>query len=129
MDELLSDLMETLDLLIAQAEAYQRTLPGDNYPARAAVSTLGKLARQASHQAQDLRVGGVTETQPQAHPFTPREREVLQLTAKGLTNKQIAYRLHLSERTVQYHLRSVFNKTDTNSRTEAVALAVQNGWI
>jgi DNA-binding NarL/FixJ family response regulator len=129
MDELLSDLIETLDLLNAQAEVYQRTLPGDNYPARAAVSTLGELARQAYRQAQDLQAEGVTGNQPQAHPFSPREREVLQLTAKGLTNKQIAYRLHLSERTVQYHLRSIFNKTNTNSRTRVVALAVQNGWI
>lgn len=127
MDELLSDLIETLDLLIAQAEAYQRTLPGDNYPARAAVSTLGELARQAAAQARDLEEG--EQTQNQSHPFSPREHEVLQLAAKGLTNKQIAYRLHLSERTVQYHLRSVFNKSGTNSRTEAVALAIQQGWI
>jgi len=129
MDELLSDLIETLDLLIAQAEAYQRTLPGENYPARAAVSTLGELARQAAVQARDLEESDTTEDAQQAHPFTQREHEVLQLTARGLTNKQIAYRLHLSERTVQYHLRSVFNKTGTNSRTEAVALALQKGWI
>ncbi len=130
MDEFLSDLIETLELLIAQAEAYQRTLPGENYPARAAVSTLGELARQAAVQARDLQeFGAAGDLTQQAHPFTRREHEVLQLAARGLTNKQIAYRLHLSERTVQYHLRSVFNKTGTNSRTEAVALAIHNGWI
>jgi two-component system response regulator DesR len=130
MDELLSDLIETLDLLIAQAEAYQRTLPGDNYPARAAVNTLGELARQAAAQACDLQEARQSAAvSSEDHPFTPREHEVLQLAGKGLTNKQIAYRLHLSERTVQYHLRSIFNKTNTNSRTQAVAIAVQNGWI
>ena len=41
----------------------------------------------------------------------------------------IAYRLGLSERTIQFHLNSVFNKTGTNSRTEAVALAIRCGWI
>ena len=63
------------------------------------------------------------------HPFSPRELEVLTLAAQGLTNKEIAYRLGLSERTVQFHMNSVFNKTTTSSRTEAVALALQRGWI
>ena len=71
MDELLSDLIETLDLLIAQAEAYQRTLPGDNYPARAAVSTLGEIARQAANQAQDLEEFGGVQNPSEDHPFYP----------------------------------------------------------
>lgn len=41
---------------------------------------------------------------------------MLRWVARGLTNKEIAYRLGLSERTVQFHLNSVFNKTTTNSR-------------
>ena len=63
------------------------------------------------------------------HPLSPRELEVLTLAAGGLTNKEIAYRLGLSERTIQFHLNSVFNKSGTNSRTEAVALAIRNGWL
>ena len=54
---------------------------------------------------------------------------MLGLAAEGLTNKEIAYRLGLSERTIQFHLNSVFNKTGTNSRTEAVAVALKNGWL
>lgn len=130
MKEILTDLLETLDLLLAQVQAYERALPKDNYPARAAVNTLGELARQARSQGDDLE-GSLQagEAPSEDHPLSPRELEVLQLTARGLTNKEIAYRLNLSERTVQYHLRSVFNKTGTNSRTEAVALAIQSGWL
>jgi DNA-binding NarL/FixJ family response regulator len=55
--------------------------------------------------------------------------EVLTLVAAGLTNKEIAYRLGLSERTIQFHLNSIFNKTNTGSRTEATALALKQGWL
>lgn len=123
----LEGLIETLELLIAQARAYERALPVNNYPARAAVATLGELAQQALNEAQNLAES--EEMQEKSHPFSPREAEVLGLTSEGLTNKEIAYRLGLSERTIQYHLNSVFNKTGTNSRTEAVALALRNGWL
>jgi DNA-binding NarL/FixJ family response regulator len=122
----LDALIDTLELLTAQAQAYERALPPDNYPARAAVAALGELARQALNEAQDLAAGQEAAAD---HPLSPRELEVLGLAAKGLTNKEIAYRLNLSERTIQFHLHSVFNKTTTNSRTEAVALAVSRGWL
>jgi len=128
MGGVLEGLLETLGLLVAQARAYERALPPDNYPARAAVATLGELARQALNEARDL--AGSLEPAPAApHPFSPRELQVLSLAAEGLTNKEIAYRLGVSERTVQFHMNSVFNKTGTGSRTEAVALALRSGWI
>jgi DNA-binding NarL/FixJ family response regulator len=120
--------LETLDLLLAQARAYERALPPDNYPARAAVAALGELARQALNEARDL--AAALEPPPAApHPLSPRELEVLTLVAEGLTNKEIAYRLGLSERTIQFHLNSIFNKTSTSSRTEAAALALKRGWL
>jgi DNA-binding NarL/FixJ family response regulator len=125
---LLAALLETLDLLVAQAQAYERALPADNYPARAAVATLGELARQAHNEAADL-AAALSPPPAAPHPFSPREQQVLALVAAGLTNKEIAYRLSISERTVQYHLNSIFNKTAVNSRTEAVALALQKGWL
>lgn len=125
---LLAALLETLNLLVAQAQAYERALPADNYPARAAVATLGELARQAQNEAGDL-AAALTPSPAEPTPFSPREKQVLALVATGLTNKEIAYRLGISERTVQYHLNSIFNKTAVQSRTEAVALALQKGWI
>lgn len=135
---LLAGLIDTLDLLNAQARAYERALPADNYPARAAVATLGELARQAFTEARDIQAA--LESLPAdshdtardiaaAHPLSPRELQVLTLAAEGLTNKEIAYRLGLSERTIQFHMNSVFNRTGTSSRTEAAALAARQGWL
>lgn len=121
-------LLETLELLEAQARAYERALPPDNYPARAAVAALGELGRQALNEARDL-AASLEAAPATAHPLSPREHEVLSLAALGLTNKEIAYRLGISERTVQFHMNSVFNKTATGSRTEAVAVALRSGWI
>ena len=125
---LLAGLIDTLELLVAQVRAYERALPADNYPARAAIATLGELSRQALNESKDLAFQ-LTENEPVPHNLSPRELEVLSLAAKGLTNKEIAYRLGISERTVQFHMNSIFNKTTTNSRTEAVALAIHNQWI
>jgi len=124
----LAGLLDALDLLNEQARAYERALPTNNYPARAAVAALGDLARQALNEARDL-AESLQPPRPAAHPFSPREFEVLTLAAQGLTNKEIAYRLGLSERTVQFHMNSVFNKSGASSRTEAVALALKNGWL
>jgi serine/threonine protein kinase/DNA-binding CsgD family transcriptional regulator len=125
----LAALIDTLELLTDQARAYERALPPNNYPARMAVVTLGELARQGLAEAQDLAVSLAGPPPTPDHPFSPREMEVLGLVARGLTNKEIAYRLGISDRTIQFHLNSVFNKTGTSSRTEAATQALQRGWI
>ena len=124
--EQLAGLIDTLELLVAQVRAYERALPAENHPARAAISVLGELSRQALNEAQDLAQKAETAAE---HPFSPREFQVIALVAKGMTNKEIAYHLGLSERTIQFHINSIFNKTGTSSRTEAVALAMRNKWI
>ena len=122
-------LLDTLTLITEQVRAYERALPVSDHSARMAVATLGELARQALSEAQDLAASLAPASVTPDQPFTPREREVLTLVAQGLTNKEIAYRLGISDRTVQFHLNAVFNKTATSSRTEAAVLALQQGWI
>lgn len=61
--------------------------------------------------------------------LTDREMEVLQLVARGFTNKAIGVQLGISDRTVQGHLAHIFDKLQANSRTEAVMRAVSMGWI
>ena len=127
----LTSLLEALDLLLAQARAYERALPAGDYRARAAVASLSRLAQRAHSEALSLADSpqAAPDQQQPAHPFSPREYQVLGLAAQGLTNKEIAFRLGISERTVQFHVNSIFNKTATSSRTEAVALALRKGWL
>ena len=62
-------------------------------------------------------------------PLTAREAEVLQLTAQGLANKQIAAALGISEHTVKFHLSSLYAKLRVTSRTEAVRAGARLGLV
>lgn len=61
--------------------------------------------------------------------LSERELDIIRLAAKGLTNKDIADRLHLSYRTIEGHLRDIFNKLGVGSRTEAVLYGLKKGWF
>jgi NarL family two-component system response regulator LiaR len=61
--------------------------------------------------------------------ITPRELEVLQLIAEGLSNKEMAERLFVSENTVKTHTSRVFDKLGASRRTQAVQLAKSQGLI
>ncbi|NOZ28920.1 MAG: response regulator transcription factor [Chloroflexi bacterium] len=62
-------------------------------------------------------------------PLTPREREVLEMVARGLTNRGIGQALGISDRTVQGHLANIYAKLQVGSRTEAVTKGLQLGLI
>lgn len=61
--------------------------------------------------------------------LTERELEVLQLAAKGERNKEIAYKLGITERTVKAHLQSIYQKFGVDSRAAAVAVAAGKGLL
>jgi two-component system response regulator NreC len=63
------------------------------------------------------------------HILTPREREVLQLIARGLNNRQIAERLHISIKTVETHRGNMMGKLDVHDRAGLVRFAMQSGLI
>ena len=62
-------------------------------------------------------------------PLTPRELEVLQRLAEGLTNKAIAQQLGISEHTIKFHVNAIMGKLHAQSRTEAVVRATRLGLI
>jgi len=62
-------------------------------------------------------------------PLTPREREVLQMLASGLVNKEIAAKLSISEHTVKFHVASILGKLGASTRTEAVSLGIRRGLV
>ncbi len=61
--------------------------------------------------------------------FTERETAVLRMVAQGLHNKEIAAQLHLSVRTVEFHIQSIFRKAQVSSRTEAAMVAASRGLV
>ncbi len=61
--------------------------------------------------------------------LTTRELEILQLIARGISNKEIANELNISARTVKSHMVDIFRKLDVSSRTEAVITSLRTGFI
>ncbi|MGH3442660.1 MAG: response regulator transcription factor [Nitriliruptorales bacterium] len=61
--------------------------------------------------------------------LTEREREVLRLVGRGLTNQEIAARLHITEATVKTHVTHIFTKLDLRDRAAAIVLAFDHGLV
>jgi DNA-binding NarL/FixJ family response regulator len=96
----------------------------------AAVRTVaagGSLLASVASSAVLRRVRG--EVPPGGPSLTPREREVLEALARGLGNKQIAAELGVSERTVKFHVSSLFVKLGARNRTEAVTIGARAGLV
>jgi DNA-binding NarL/FixJ family response regulator len=74
-------------------------------------------------------VAEVGAPRPTSGGLSGREREVLGLAAGGLSNKQIARSLGITERTVKFHVTSIFNKLGAENRAQAVAMAIQQGLV
>ncbi|MFL5866795.1 MAG: response regulator [Thermoleophilaceae bacterium] len=67
--------------------------------------------------------------QEPADPLTPREREVVELIARGLSNKRIAAELGIAEKTVKAHVSNVLGKLGLSDRTQVAMHAVRAGWV
>ena len=75
------------------------------------------------------RVGTEGPPPDSTRSLTPREREVLQLVTKGMTNKEIGAQLHIAENTVKNHLRNILEKLHLQNRAQAAAYAVREGLV
>jgi NarL family two-component system response regulator LiaR len=88
---------------------------------RAAYAGRPTLAPEATQALIEV----TTHSPTPGHDLTPREREILALMVKGLSNAEIAERLVVSLSTVKFHVSSIFSKLGVTSRAEAMALAWQ----
>ncbi len=79
----------------------------------------GKLLEE--FRAQARRVGKSDDTEP----LSLREQEILGLVAQGLTNKEVADQLHISENTVKYHMKNILDKLHLQNRAQVIAWAAR----
>ena len=90
-------------------------------PAQASTAT----AESPAHAPASFRV----ERERSKPNLTEREKEVLRLVCDGLTNAEIASRLHVSRETVKSELKRIFRKIGVGNRTQAAVLLVKNNWL
>lgn len=103
------------DDAFAEAWAAGRALP------------LHQAVTEALHAPDDVPCShGASSAPLDRYGLTPRERDVLRLLPRGLTNREIGDALYITERTAQTHVQNIFTKLSVNSRAEAVALAVEH---
>lgn len=76
-----------------------------------------------------LKEAGVKYIHSANSPLTRREAEVLRLMAEGKSNKAIGEFLFISEKTVKNHVSSILQKMEVDDRTQAVIVAIKNGWV
>ena len=86
------------------------------------------VASRVLKEFRELAVFG-QDAAPIFAPLSPREVEILDNIAQGMTNKQVAYALSISEQTVKNHMSSILRKLSVNDRTQAVVYAMKQGWI
>jgi DNA-binding NarL/FixJ family response regulator len=87
------------------------------------------LSPRLARRAMTLERQNDAATQLDDRRVTPRERDVLRLIAKGLSNQQIADRLHIAKNTVRSHVSSLYKKLAVRSRREAMAWAWEHGLL
>jgi DNA-binding NarL/FixJ family response regulator len=73
--------------------------------------------------------GSATSAEELPEPLTAREREVLELLGRGLSNRLIGQELHISEHTVKFHISSLYAKLEVGNRAEAVSQGARHGLI
>ncbi len=99
------------------AEAVRAAMAGNRY-----------LSAPLSEKAVEGHIAEIEATQRDPHEMlTPRERQVLQLAAEGMTCPQIGGRLKISERTAERHRANVMHKLDLHSQTDLVLYALRRG--
>lgn len=110
---------ERRDLAESLPHARLVVIPGDGAAEIAAVDSFLRSAREAAAPK--------ARSTSRGPELTPRELEVLRLVAEGQTNREIADRLVLSERTVSRHITNIYQKLNLRSKAEATAYAIHRG--
>jgi DNA-binding NarL/FixJ family response regulator len=98
------------------------------YPINDSVVADPTIADRVIRQFQDMASMGLIKENVAA-PLTQRELQILSYIANGNTNRQVAYKLGISEQTIKNHVSAILRKLNANDRAHAVALAMHNQWV
>ncbi len=113
---------ETLLHIVHEAYAGKYIVDGRSMNHEEVVTWLeqkvGRLAGHLASDADDLFV-----------PLSPREMEILEHVTRGLSNKEIAYKLGISHQTVKNHMTAILRKLRVEDRTQAAVYALSRGWV
>lgn len=105
-------------------------LPHDATPAQVVAAVYAVAAGLAVVPAEDAAaVLPESRIEPPLDPLTARELQVLEMLAEGVSNKEIAARLGISEHTAKFHVNSILAKLNAGTRTEAVMRGIRSGLI
>ena len=104
-----------------------RRISRGEHPINDSLTSHPVLADQVLRQFQEL--SRQSETKPLVSSLTPREMEILEYVAQGMSNKQIALQLGISAQTIKNHVTSILSNLNANARTEAVVFALRKGLI
>jgi DNA-binding NarL/FixJ family response regulator len=115
--------------LPAERDRLRPQLAADRIAIAGEFTTLG--AARESGLAADAIVLTTSDTpfNPGPEPLTPREIQVIELLAEGLSNKTIATRLGISDQTVKFHVAAICGKLGAANRTDAVRRAIRQGLV
>ena len=114
-------------VLLARAQQKQGNVEAAKLEATRAHEIFQKLGAVPDVALAETLLSPVTA--PTAGPLTDRELQVLKLIASGATNRSIAGKLKISEKTVARHVSNIFNKLDLPSRAAATAYVYQKGLV
>ncbi|EQC43787.1 helix-turn-helix transcriptional regulator [Bacteriovorax sp. Seq25_V] len=116
---IIKDMIESLQ---KDVNSYMRIESASIQNLRAAIYDLGSKINELASLCNEISVST-------SSPLTPKEQEVLSYVAGGFTNKEIASAMRISPKTIEYHLTSLFKKTESTNRTECLANALKNRWL
>lgn len=113
----------------ALIEAVRVVADGGSYLHPKVTHNLVKEYRRLAVEEDSGQSAHAPEIRRPLHLLTRRECEVLQLLADGQSNRTIGETLYISEKTVKNHVSNILQKMNVNDRTQAVVMAIKNGWV
>jgi LuxR family maltose regulon positive regulatory protein len=118
------------DALIPMLREEHATIASEGTPESVALRDFAARLLEAAGQHTELnaRAPGDTGFQP-LEPLTDREKQILVYLANGVSNKEMARRIFVSENTVKFHLKNIYSKLAVGSRLQAINAARQMGLI